>query len=119
LLFIPFNFFLHFSALMRITTLLQVSLGLVALPALAGPPAVVGPAPSSTVELVANRRQWEKPVLFATDVPFGRLFLEHGRLVQAFYDGKQAEDLHDHPTNTSDKQRIRAHTYSATFVGAA
>jgi gliding motility-associated-like protein len=103
---------------MRIITLLQLSFGFAALPALAGPPTVVGPAPSSTVEFVANQRQWAKPVLFAADVPSGRLFMERGRLVQALYDGKQADALHDQGASASADQRVKAHAYATTFVGA-
>ncbi|MBO2008415.1 PKD domain-containing protein [Hymenobacter negativus] len=100
------------------TTSLQLGLVLASLPALAGPPAVVAPAPATAIEFVANQRQWEKPVLFAADVPSGRLFLEHGRLVQALYDGKQVEELHHKTAAPSGKERIRAHAYSTTFVGA-
>ena len=103
---------------MRISTLVQLGLALATLPALAAPPTVVTPVPSN-IEFVANQRQWEKPVLFAADVPAGRLFLERGRLVQALYDGKQVEELHHHAAEVSDKQRVRAHAYSTTFVGAS
>ncbi|WP_210514390.1 DUF7948 domain-containing protein [Hymenobacter terricola] len=103
---------------MPTTTFLKIGFALVALPALAGPPRAVAPAPAATVEFIANQRQWEKPVLFAADVPAGRLFLERGRLVQALYDGKQVDALHHRSAETSDQQRIRAHAYSTTFVGA-
>ena len=99
------------------TTSLQLGLVLASLPALAGPPTVAGPPPAQTLEFVANQRQWDKPVLFAADVPAGRLFLEHGRLVQALYDSKQVEKLHEAADHVSDKQRIRAHAYSTAFVG--
>ncbi|GAB3574652.1 DUF7948 domain-containing protein [Hymenobacter daeguensis] len=99
-------------------TTLQLGLVLASLPALAGPPTVVAPAPATAIEFVANQRQWDKPVLFAADVPSGRLFLEHGRLVQALYDGKQVEELHHKTAAPSAKERIRAHAYSTTFVGA-
>lgn len=82
------------------------------------PPKVVQPTATPVLEFVANQKQWEKPVLFATDVPGGRLFLEHGRLVQALYDGKQVEELHHHSAKASDKQMIKAHAYATTFVGA-
>jgi gliding motility-associated-like protein len=103
---------------MRLTTTLQLGLLFASLPALAGPPTAVGPKPSSTIEFVANRKQWEKPVLFAADVAAGRLFLERGRLIQSLYDSKQVEKLHESSDHVSDKQRIRAHAYSTTFVGA-
>jgi gliding motility-associated-like protein len=100
------------------TTTLQLGLVAAALPALAGSPTPVGPPPTPAIEFVANQRQWEKPVLFAADVPAGRLFLEHGRLLQSLYDAKQVEALHETSDQVSDKKRIRAHAYSTTFVGA-
>ena len=103
---------------MRLFTLVQLGLALATLPALAAPPAVVTPA-ATNLEFVANQRQWAKPVLFAADVPAGRLFLERGRLVQALYDGKQVAELHHHSAEVSDQQRVRAHAYSTTFVGAS
>ncbi|MDB5233317.1 MAG: hypothetical protein JWR44_310 [Hymenobacter sp.] len=104
---------------MSTTTLLKLGLAFFALPALAGPPTVVAPAVPSTIEFVANQRQWDKPVLFAADVPSGRLFLERGRLVQALYDGKQADELHHRSAEVPAGQRLRAHAYSTTFVGAS
>jgi len=95
------------------------SLYATSLAAMAGtPPKVVQPSEAPALEFVANQKQWEKPVLFAADVPSGRLFLEHGRLVQALYDGKQVEELHHHSAEVSDKQMIKAHAYATTFVGA-
>ncbi|MDO7873132.1 PKD domain-containing protein [Hymenobacter sp. ASUV-10] len=99
-------------------TLLQLGFGLVAIPALANTPTVVGPAPSPTVEFVANQRQWEKPVLFAADVPGGRLYLERGRLLQSLYDARQIDELHHHKGEVSTRQSIKAHAYATTFVGA-
>jgi gliding motility-associated-like protein len=103
---------------MHITTLVQLGVFLAALPALAAPPKVVAPV-AATIEFVANQRQWEKPVLFAADVPAGQLFLERGRLVQALYDSRQVAELHHHSAEVSDKQRVRAHAYTTTFVGAS
>jgi len=79
---------------------------------------VAGPPPNRPLQFVANRNQWAKPVLFATDVPGGRLFLEQGRLTQVLYDTKAVEEHHEsaaaHP-----EQRIRAHAYTVTFEGAS
>jgi gliding motility-associated-like protein len=103
---------------MKKVTLLG-SLCVTSLSVLAGaPPKVVQPTETSALEFVANQRQWEKPVLFAADVPSGRLFLEQGRLVQSLYDGKQLNELHHHSSEVSDKQMIKAHAYATTFVGA-
>jgi gliding motility-associated-like protein len=79
---------------------------------------VAQPLAAPNLEFVANYKQWEKPVLFAADVPSGRLFLEHGRLVQALYNGKQLEEMHHQSPKGTDKRRIKAHAYATTFVGA-
>ena len=94
---------------------------LLALPAVANPPQPVAPPTASgSVEFIANRRQWEPAVLFAADVPSGRLFLEKGRLVQALYDGKQVDELHhNHAAKAPAKPFIKGHAYSTTFVGAS
>ena len=106
---------------MKISTFLSFGLGLAALPALAGPPAstpaVVQPPQASGIEFVANRQQWEKPVLFAADVPSGRLFMERGRLVQALYDAKQLDEMHERSAVVPNGQLVRAHAYATTFVG--
>ncbi|MBD2713487.1 gliding motility-associated C-terminal domain-containing protein [Microvirga sp. STR05] len=80
-------------------------------------PKVAAPTETRQLQFVANRNQWAKPVLFATDVPGGRLFLERGRLLQALYDTKAVEELHHHKPDGKD-HRIKAHAYSVTFVGA-
>lgn len=97
-----------------------VALGLLAAtPTLAdaGPGKVAAPTPARPLQFVANRSQWEKPVLFATDVPGGRLFLERGRLLQALYDTKAVDKLHEQGPDGRD-HRIKAHAYSVSFVGA-
>ncbi|QNH62286.1 gliding motility-associated C-terminal domain-containing protein [Hymenobacter sediminicola] len=92
---------------------------LAALPATAQSvaPKVAAPTETRQLQFVANRNQWAKPVLFATDVPGGRLFLERGRLLQALYDVKELEKLHDQGPDGRD-HRIKAHAYSVSFVGA-
>ncbi|OUJ76245.1 DUF7948 domain-containing protein [Hymenobacter crusticola] len=78
---------------------------------------VVGPPPSRPFQFVANRNQWDKPVLFAADVPGGRLFMEQGRLTQVLYDVK-AVAAHHESAAAHAEQRIKAHAYSVTFEGA-
>ncbi len=95
-----------------------LGLGLLASVAQATPPTVVAPPTPGALEFVANRQQWATPVLFAADVPGGRLFLEKGRLTQALYDDKQLDAVHHKSAEVSTQQRIRAHAYSTTFVGA-
>ncbi|GGF02910.1 hypothetical protein GCM10011383_12290 [Hymenobacter cavernae] len=85
---------------------------------LAQPAAKVASAPpNQPLQFVANHNQWPSPVLFAADVPGGRLFLEKGRITQALYDVKA---LAQHHTDAGGHaaQRIKAHAYSVTFEGA-
>jgi gliding motility-associated-like protein len=78
---------------------------------------VAAPTEARHLQFIANRNQWARPVLFATDVPGGRLYLERGRLLQTLYDTKAVEELHHHKPDGRD-HRIRAHAYSVSFVGA-
>ena len=80
-------------------------------------PRVAAPPAPPARQFVANRGQWPSPVLFAADVPGGRLFLERGRLTQALYDAAAVEKLHEQKPDGHD-HRIKAHAYSVTFVGA-
>ncbi|SHK16602.1 DUF7948 domain-containing protein [Hymenobacter psychrotolerans] len=80
-------------------------------------PKVAAPTATRQLQFIANRNQWAKPVMFATDVPGGRLYLERGRLLQTLYDTKQVEELHHHKPDGKD-HRVKAHAYSVTFVGA-
>jgi gliding motility-associated-like protein len=79
---------------------------------------VAGPRPSSGVQFIRNQRQWDDRVLFAADVPGGRLFLERGRLMQARYDAAAVEAAHELPREKQATARIRAHAYAVEFVGA-
>ncbi|MBC6700050.1 DUF7948 domain-containing protein [Hymenobacter puniceus] len=80
------------------------------------PGRVAAPTEGRHLQFVANRNQWARPVLFATDVPGGRLYLERGRLLQTLYDTKAVEELHHHKPDGRD-HRIKAHAYSVSFVG--
>ncbi len=91
---------------------------LTVLPALAGPPAAAPlPADPHPLRFTPNHGQWETPVLFAANVPAGRLFLERNRLVVARYDARVADEMH-HRGRASGPARIPAHAYAVTFVGA-
>jgi len=72
--------------------------------------------PDPGPRFIPNQRQWAAPVLFAADVPGGRLFLERGKLTQALYDTRQLEELHHH--SPASDARVRAHAYSVSFDGA-
>lgn len=103
----------------RATRLLTVAAPLAATltPALAGPPAVA-PVPTDPhpLRFTPNRRQWPAPVLFAADVPGGRLYLERGRLLVARYDAQAVDEQHHHPI--AAPARVAAHAYAVNFVGA-
>ncbi|MCC2545739.1 PKD domain-containing protein [Hymenobacter sp. BT175] len=113
----------HFTLSERRLTGWSSVLGVVGLlaasPAIASSPSekVVGPGPTRSMEFVVNRNQWPKHVLFATDVPGGRLIMEKGRLMQALYDVKAVEELHEQGPDGKD-HLVKAHSYSVTFVGA-
>ncbi|MBD2768434.1 PKD domain-containing protein [Hymenobacter sp. BT664] len=115
---------MHTSTLLRQPFLRLASLSAILAVTLATPTMATNPtakvvaSPATTqLEFVANGNQWPQSVLFATDVPGGKLFFERNRLVQALYDVKQIEALHDKgPDN--QQHRLKAHAYSVTFVGA-
>ncbi|MDO7876733.1 PKD domain-containing protein [Hymenobacter sp. ASUV-10] len=86
--------------------------------ALAGPPATAPlPADPHPLRFVPNRQQWEAPVLFAADIPAGRLFLEKNRLLVARYDVRAADERHHH-RGRGAKLAVPAHAYAVNFVGA-
>ena len=87
--------------------------------ALAGPPAVAPvPADAHPLRFVPNQRQWQPPVLFAADIPAGRLFLERNRLLVVRYDARAVDELHHHCPAEGHAARIPAHAYAVRFVGA-
>jgi PKD repeat protein len=101
----------------NVCLLVAISSSLV-LPTEALPPEVVPPpSATATVQFVANQSQWTSSVLFAAEVPGGRLYLEKNRLVQALYDAKTVDELHHHAPDDTDHQ-IDAHAYAVSFVGA-
>jgi gliding motility-associated-like protein len=108
-----------FTFLKPVSCVLAVAGLLGAAPAVAQPqaPRVAAPPAPPALQFVANRGQWAQPVVFAADVPGGRLFLERGRLTQALYDAAAVQKLHEQKPDGRD-HRIRAHAYSVTFVGA-
>ena len=90
------------------------------LQAVAGPP-TVAPVPTDAhpLRFVPNARQWAQPVLFAADIPAGRLFLERGRLLVARYDARAVDHAHHTPKGTAaGHASIPGHAYSVSFVGA-
>ncbi|MDO7852013.1 DUF7948 domain-containing protein [Hymenobacter convexus] len=87
--------------------------------AVAGPaPVAPIPADAHPLRFVPNQRQWEQPILFAADVPAGRLFLERGRLLVARYDAPAVDRAHHAPRVKGQQVRIGGHAYSVNFEGA-
>ncbi len=83
----------------------------------AAPPAARPvPADAHPLRFTPNHRQWNAAVLFAADVPAGRLYLEKNRLLVARYDARAVDARHHHRTKAG---RIQAHAYAVTFVGAS
>ena len=68
-------------------------------------------------QFVANRKQWPDQVLYAADIPMGRLFLSKNKLTHALYDVHQVDELQHQKTRPKDA-RIKAHAYTVTFEKA-
>ncbi|MDO7848876.1 PKD domain-containing protein [Hymenobacter sp. M29] len=64
-------------------------------------------------QFVQNRKQWPDQVLYAVDVPMGKLFLGKNKLTHALYDVHQADEFQHH--GASANARVKAHAYSVTF----
>jgi len=74
-------------------------------------------APNQHLEFIENKGQWPAPVLYAADVPGGRLFLEPGGLTYALTTGFP----HPHtaaPRAGSVPETFRAHAVRVEFVQA-
>ncbi|MFC6225226.1 PKD domain-containing protein [Hymenobacter artigasi] len=86
--------------------------------ALAGtPPVAPVPTDAHPLRFVPNQRQWQSPILFAADIPAGRLFLERDRLLVARYDAPAIDRRH-HAAPSAAPQRIANHAYAVRFVDA-
>ncbi|MDB5270834.1 MAG: hypothetical protein JWP58_3874 [Hymenobacter sp.] len=81
------------------------------------PPVAPVPTDAHPLRFVPNQRQWQSPILFAADIPAGRMFLERGRLLVARYDAPAVDRQH-HAAPTAARERIGGHAYSVSFVGA-
>lgn len=70
-------------------------------------------------QFVENKGQWEKPVIFRSDVPSGALFLERQGLTYRFYDAGVLASLHGKEYDGDlSKLKMRYHTLRIGFVGA-
>jgi gliding motility-associated-like protein len=83
------------------------------------PPVAPVPTDAHPLRFVPNQRQWQSPILFAADIPAGRLFLERGRLLVARYDAPALDRQHHAAAPAAGSlPRIGGHAYSVSFVGA-
>jgi gliding motility-associated-like protein len=76
-------------------------------------------ADSSAIRFIQNKGQWEGNILFAADIPSGRIFLERDRLTYAFSDTR---DLHERMFERKPGEPIDSmldcHAFSVRFAGA-
>ncbi|RAK63246.1 PKD domain-containing protein [Hymenobacter edaphi] len=80
-----------------------------------GRPRVVAPVEAGG-EFVANRNQWPEKVLYAVDVPMGKLFLGKNQLTHSLFDVHHIEQLqHRHAPAAT---RVKAHAYTVSFEHA-
>ena len=75
-------------------------------------------AQPSPIRFIENKGQWEPQVLFAADLPLGRVFLEQGRLTYNFCDTR---DLHERmlhrPPGAPEEFTLDCHAFTMDFVG--
>ncbi|MFN3405264.1 MAG: gliding motility-associated C-terminal domain-containing protein [Cytophagaceae bacterium] len=78
------------------------------------------PPETRDYEFVENKNQWNKNVLFRTDVPAGAMFLEKNCITYHLFDKSIFEKIHG--TNIKDTHQvekiIKAHAFKVRFEGA-
>jgi gliding motility-associated-like protein len=78
-----------------------------------------GPEESSAVRFIENKGQWEQKILYAADLPMGRVFIEQDRLTYVFCD---ISDLHDRWFHRSEKELgsfpLDCHSFTVRFPGS-
>lgn len=80
--------------------------------------AASGHSDSSAIRFIQNNGQWEPQVLFAADIPMGRVFLEKDRLTYAFCDVSNLhEQMFHNPPGKAVDSTIDCHAFSVKFVG--
>ncbi|MFM2375655.1 MAG: hypothetical protein RLZZ165_752 [Bacteroidota bacterium] len=76
-------------------------------------------ADSSGIRFIANKGQWEPQVIYAADLPGGRIFLEKDRLTYAFCDvGNLHEQMFHHSPGKPVDSTLRCHAFSVKFAGS-
>ena len=79
------------------------------------------PDTDKSLQFIQNKNQWDKSVRFMAPLPGGRLFLQDKSLLYTFYDEAQiAHADHNQPAAkiTGAPNKIKAHAYGVTFLGA-
>ena len=64
---------------------------------------------------IENKGQLPEGVISKTNLPSGALFIEKGKLIYTFYNGKQLANIHD---GLATSASIDAHTYSVAFLNS-
>lgn len=74
---------------------------------------------NSLVRFVENKGQWENKILFAADLPLGRVFLEQDRLTYVFCDVADLHDRYFHRTeNDPFPFPLDCHSFTVKFANA-
>lgn len=73
----------------------------------------------SPIRFIQNKGQWEPHIIYAADLPMGRVFLEKDKLTYAFCDTRDLHErlLHRLPDDTRP-QVLDCHAFTMTFDGA-
>ncbi|MCP4522244.1 MAG: PKD domain-containing protein [Cytophagales bacterium] len=76
------------------------------------------------LKFIENKGQWDKPILFKTDIPNGVLFLEKNTLTYNFVDGEEYAATHQHGTGHEHSEeehhlnKMHFHAFSVEFLNA-
>ncbi|MFN8398046.1 MAG: PKD domain-containing protein [Bacteroidia bacterium] len=73
----------------------------------------------AAIRFVQNKGQWESKVLYAADIPMGRVFLERDRLTYVFCDVSELHERYFHhlPGAPADSM-LDCHSFQVLFAGA-
>lgn len=78
-----------------------------------------GHADSSAIRFIQNKGQWEPQVLFAADIPMGRVFLEEDGLTYAFCNTSELHDrLFKRLPGQAEDPMLDCHAFTVRFAGS-
>ncbi|MCS7086232.1 MAG: hypothetical protein RMM53_08795, partial [Bacteroidia bacterium] len=66
---------------------------------------------------IENKGQWQYSILYRSDLPYGRVWLERDRFTFVFHDPAQLQSLHPRP-HFSEPVNLRLHAVAMRFVGS-